>query len=342
MRRITSRIVEKLPCPPEALLEEARQSLKDPASHAAFFDRVEAFGMIEKGGVPDQQGRPGQLRLAAFNAERLASPDAVASLLSREGIDVALLCEVDSGMARSGNVQNARELSAALGMDYVFGAEFVELDLGDEGEMCRHRGQRNDCGLHGNAVLSNLGIEEAHLIRLESGGLWFDGVDGAQHRIGGRIALAARIAAPYPLWVVSVHLESKTDPADRQRQVQTLLRALDDLIGDAACLIGGDFNTKALPREEGSWRQVIEEPEAYEPLFADMHAAGFAWQASNLAQATQRDGPWKAHERPLGKLDWIFTRGIEASNPRIVPAIDDGGRPLSDHEMITVDASFQE
>jgi endonuclease/exonuclease/phosphatase family metal-dependent hydrolase len=142
--------------------------------------------------------------------------------------------------------------------------------------------------------------------------------------------------------VVSIHLESKTDPADRQRQVQTLLQALEDLIGNAACVLGGDFNTKALPKEEGARQQVIESPEAYEPFFADLRAAGFAWQASNLAQATQRDGPWKTHERPLGKLDWIFTRGVKVSNPRIVPAIDDEGRPLSDHEMITVELSFKE
>jgi endonuclease/exonuclease/phosphatase family metal-dependent hydrolase len=341
MQRIASRIVEKLPCPSESLLEEAHRSPKDPESHTVFMNRIAAFDMVEKGGALEQRSWPGTIRVAAFNAERLASPDAVASLLSREGIDIALLCEVDSGMARSGNMQNARRLGALLGIEYVFGAEFVELDLGDEGEMQRHRGQWNACGLHGNAVLSQFGIEETHLIRLETSGLWFAGMGGAQHRIGGRIALAARITAPQPLWVVSVHLESKTGPADRQSQARTLLRALEELIGNAACIIAGDFNTKALPREEGVMRQALMEPEKHEPLFADLRAAGFAWQASNLAKATQRDGPWKTHDGPFGRLDWIFVRGIGAFDPGIVPAVDEMGHALSDHEMVRVSAAFQ-
>ncbi len=337
MRRIASRIVERLPCPPEALLEEARGSLGDPASHAALFDRIAAFDMVEKGD-PQRRVLSGTFRLAAFNAERLASPEAVAALMTRERIDVALLYEADLGMARSSNIHTVRELSASLGMGYVFGAEFVELDLGDEGEMRRHRGKRNACGLHGNAIVSRFRIEEAHLIRLEAGGLWFGGIDGAQHRIGGRIALAARIAAPRPLWVVGTHLESKTDALDRQRQVRILLRALEDLIGDAACVIGGDFNTKDLPREEGDRQQAIDSPATYEPLFADLRKAGFAWRDSNTAQATQRDGPWKSHERPFGKLDWIFARGLQVSNPGVIAAVDGMGRALSDHEIVAVSA----
>jgi endonuclease/exonuclease/phosphatase family metal-dependent hydrolase len=342
MKRIASRIVETLPCPPEPLLEAARNASKGPASHAAYLDQIAAFGMVEKGAVAQQPRWSGALRLAAFNAERLAAPDTVASMLSRERIDVALLCEVDIGMARSGNIHTVRKLSASLGMGYAFGAEFVELDLGDEGEMRRHRGQQNVCSLHGNAIVSRFGIEEAHLIRLESDGLWFGGIDGAQHRIGGRIALAARVPAPQPLWVVSTHLESKTDPEDRQRQVRTLLQALNELIGDAPCIIGGDFNTKTLPREEGSLRKALASPEEDEPLFADLREAGFSWQASNLAQATQRDGPWKKHERPFGKLDWIFTRGIKACNPTVIQAVDEKGSAVSDHEMVAVEVSIQE
>ncbi|MGO4388874.1 endonuclease/exonuclease/phosphatase family protein [Microvirga sp. 2YAF29] len=340
MPRVASRIVERLPCPPEALLEEARKSPKDPASHAAFFDRIAAFGMVEMESSPEQRSSTGALRLASFNAERLTVPDAVSSLLMREGIDVALLCEADSGMARSGNIHTIRALSAALGMGYAFGAEFVELDLGDAGEMRRHQGRRNACSLHGNAIVSRFRIEEAHLIRLETGGLWFGGIDGAQHRVGGRIALAARIAAPHPLWVVSTHLESKTDSLDRQRQVRTLLQVLKELAGDAACIIGGDFNTKDLPRGEGDRQRATDMPEVSEPLFNDLREAGFGWQGSNTAQATQRNGPWKTHEQPFGKLDWIFVRGVKVTNPTTVSAVDENGKALSDHDMPKVDVSL--
>jgi hypothetical protein len=48
-----------------------------------------------------------------------------------------------------------------------------------------------------------------------------------------------------------------------------LLRALDALPPDAALVIGGDFNTKALPRGDEERRLVLEVPERHEPLFAD-------------------------------------------------------------------------
>lgn len=341
MRRIASQVVEELPCPPDEFLKEARGVQKDPSSHSALFDRVAAFGMVEKRSL-SKQPWPGARRLAAFNAERLTNPEAVGAMLLKADADIGLLCEADLGMARSGNVHTVRELSASIGMNYVFGAEFVELDLGDKGEIRRHKGQRNACGLHGNAIVSKLDIEEAHLIRLEADGLWFGGIEGAQHRIGGRIALAARVAAPQPLWVVSTHLESKTDPADRQRQVRTLLQALDELIADAACIIGGDFNTKALPREKSDLPQTLALPTGYEPLFGDLREAGFDWQSANLASATQRDGPWKKHDRPFAKLDWFFVRGLDASNPKIIPAVDASGAALSDHDMLSVEVAFRE
>jgi hypothetical protein len=48
-----------------------------------------------------------------------------------------------------------------------------------------------------------------------------------------------------------------------------LLRALDALPPDAALVIGGDFNAKALPRGDEERRLVLEVPERHEPLFAD-------------------------------------------------------------------------
>lgn len=152
------------------------------------------------------------------------------------------------------------------------------------------------------------------------------------------MALAARVAdAPRPLWVVSLHLESKTDPADRQDQIRSLLCALDSLAPNEACIIGGDCNTKALPRNEGERHRLMEEPELYEPLFADLRRAGFSWAGANLALPTQRDGPSKTHPRPFGKLDWLFVRGVAAENPRVVPSLNEKGQPVSDHDMITAD-----
>lgn len=341
MRPLIDRSVQNLPCPEEPLLEQARHLTHDRTAHHELMNRIEAFHVVEIQSPRQEQAVPRRLRIAALNAERLTRPEAVRHLIEKTGAHIALLSEVDVGMARSGNRHTVRELTGSLGWGYLCGVEFVELDLGDADEMRRHAGERNACALHGNAIVSELGFECPHVIPLEENGRWFAGFDGAQRRIGGRIALAARLAdAPRPLWVVSLHLESKTDPADRRKQVRNLLSALEQLIPDEACIIGGDFNAKALPRGEGERHLLLEQPERYEPFFADLSAAGFTWSGANRADSTQRDGPSKKHPRPFGKLDWLFVRGIAAENPQVVPALDAQGQPISDHEMVAVDVVF--
>ena len=54
----------------------------------------------------------------------------------------------------------------------------------------------------------------------------------------------------------------------------------------------------------------------------------------------QAPGPSNKHEPPFGKLDWIVVRGLKAGAPQVVPAVDDQGRAVSDHEMIVVDLTF--
>lgn len=346
MRPVISRTVHDLSCPAETLLREAREAAREPPAHHRYahhryMERIEAFHAVEVRAPREVAARPQRWRVAALNAERLTRPKAVRQLMMTAGAQVLFLSEADVGMARSGNIHTIRELAGSSGAGYIFGVEYVELDLGDAGEIRRHAGERNACGLHGNAILSHLAFDRPHVIPLEESGRWFSGFEGAQHRIGGRIAVAARMAdAPKPLLLVSLHLESKTDPADRRQQVRHLLHALDHLAPNEACIIGGDFNTKALPREEEGWARLFDEPERHEPLFADLQQAGFSWAAANRACATQRDGPWKTHPRPFGKLDWLFVRGVRAQDPQVIAAVDEEGQPISDHEMIAVDIVF--
>lgn len=341
MRPVITRTVSYLPCPEEALLDEARRAPPDAAVHARYVERIEAFHAIESRLSRETIKYPDRLRVAALNAERLSDPESVRRLINDAGAHLVLLSEVDVGMARSGNIHAARELVGSSHWSYLYGVEFVELDLGDREEMRRHAGERNACALHGNCIVSSLAIERPHLIPLEERGLWFKGFEGAQRRIGGRMALAARLTdAPRPLWFVSLHLESKTDPADRQGQIRNLLRALDEIVPDEACVVGGDCNTKALPRGEGERALLLEEPERFEPLFTDLRDAGFGWIEANLGLPTQRDGPSKRHSRPFGRLDWFFVRGVTVENPQVVPSLDPEGRPISDHEMIVVDLIF--
>jgi endonuclease/exonuclease/phosphatase family metal-dependent hydrolase len=96
--------------------------------------------------------------------------------------DVIVLNEVDLGMKRTDYHEVARELAHALGMNYVFGVEFVELDrLEDLGlESVRLEDPRlaqqmqeelkpdrtRYKGLHGNAILSRYPIANARIFRL--------------------------------------------------------------------------------------------------------------------------------------------------------------------------------
>ncbi|NIX76882.1 endonuclease/exonuclease/phosphatase family protein [Microvirga terricola] len=339
MRPLITTVVRSLDGPGNTILAQASEATPSKEEHSRFITRIGALHAIEQEPPSRPIAWPGRLRVAAFNAERMKSPPAAArALLDRAGAQVALLSEVDVGMARSGNVHTVRALTAPTGEGHLYGVEFVELGLGDSAEMKSLTGARNAESLHGNAIVTALTLTEPRLIPLEETGFWFAGREGAQKRVGSRMALAARVAdAPRPLWVVSVHLESKTDPADRQAQMRTLLRALDHFAPHEACVIGGDLNTKALPTGEGERSQLLENPERFEPLFADLRDAGFEWAHANVAAPTQRTGPGGKPMPPFGKIDWILTRGLRAENPAVVPALDEQDRPISDHEMVAVD-----
>jgi endonuclease/exonuclease/phosphatase family metal-dependent hydrolase len=103
-----------------------------------------------------------------------------ASLLKEA--DVIVLNEVDWGMKRTGYRNVAAELAGALGMNYAYGVEFVELDpiaLGTETfeelepqqraklvEQIRIDPERYQ-GLHGTAILSRLPLENVRLVPFE-------------------------------------------------------------------------------------------------------------------------------------------------------------------------------
>jgi hypothetical protein len=77
---------------------------KDNATHRAHFDRLPGLRQIEVGGAaPRRAGIDGTARIACWNVERLRHIDAIEATLRAAAIDVALLSEVDRGMARSGN-----------------------------------------------------------------------------------------------------------------------------------------------------------------------------------------------------------------------------------------------
>ena len=110
--------------------------------HARFVPGVAALHALEQM-EPRRTVAPGaRLTVAAFNAERLKNVGATGALIDVAGAQATLLSEVDCGMARSGNRHAIRDLAGSRREGYVYGVEFVELDLGDPWEMRRHAGER--------------------------------------------------------------------------------------------------------------------------------------------------------------------------------------------------------
>ncbi len=308
-----------------------------PASmHAVLLADSGCLDRVECVTAREVADRPASLRVLSWNAERLKYLDASAALLARLEPDVVLLTEVDRGMARSGNRDTVRDLAERLGMGSVFGVEFVELGIGDSRERAWHAGEANRDGLHGNAILSRLPIDRAGMARLETDGFWFSGERNGERRIGGRQAVLASIAG---ITFAAVHLESHSDPAHRGRQTAVLLDDVEAFAAAEPVIIGGDFNTATVAHgaKGGLAPERLLDPVPFEPLFDVMAARGFGWEAANtMGVATQRSRPDGTPSPPFGRIDWLFTRGTAPRSPATIPAVDEAGRAISDHEILAV------
>lgn len=326
--------VPSLPVPPPALFAEAELADLTREAHDRFALDLPAFNAVEFVSPPPRDTSIGPVHVAAWNAERLKHAAASAALVRESGADILLLTEADCGMARSGNGHTVADLAAALGMGYAYGVEFLEFGLGDEFEREAHRGERNLVGFHGNAIVSRLPMAAPVLIRLDDGAVWWLEPRDGQRRLGFRMAIATEIVTRSgPLVVVVAHLESKSDAADRARQMIRLIDAIDRRYAGKPVLIGGDMNTKSLDDDAA---RTLSSPEAEEPLFAALRGVGFGWQGANDGAATVRATNGRPHP-PMRRLDWFFTRGLDASRARTIEAVDAEGNALSDHEMIAAD-----
>jgi hypothetical protein len=100
---VTSRTVAALTPIAPGRREALRQGLGHAAAHARHFAAVSALHEIETGGVPAGERATGPIPVAVWNLEQVRHPAASAALLGGLRPDVALLSEIDDGMARSGN-----------------------------------------------------------------------------------------------------------------------------------------------------------------------------------------------------------------------------------------------
>ena len=335
-RRIITRTTDSLVAPDATERATAASLWGSADAHDGFMANWPAMSRIELRQPP--QGRSsGQTRIAAWNLERCKKPLASATVIRDCGIDILLATELDIGMARSGQAHTPEELAGHLGYGYAFGVEFVELGTGDTHETQLFKDLENECGLHGNAIFSRYPIQNAALIPIDDGSEWFVRApkNDGQHRVGGRMAIAAELETPDgPLAVAAVHYESESTPATRGEQTRRMLAAMDGLYGDLPVVIGGDLNTATLAADTHSRHQRLNEPQDDEPCFQIFAAHDYRWGDGNTGETTTRHPPNRIIRHPHKTIDWLFVRGGRLFDPAVIPAVLDDDDYLSDHDMV--------
>ncbi len=322
------------------------EQIDEPDAHRAIVGDLECLWRVDAEPVSDEQSPTKWLRVVAWNIERGRDPAAIAALIERTGADVALLSEVDLGMARTGNRDVARDVARDLRMGSVWGIEYVELSLGKAADLVGIQAKENVRGLHGNAILSRTPVDAPEVVRLDEGGDWFT-MSRGEPRVGGQMAVVGTTEMDgLAIELASVHLASHSDAEHRAVQLAALLDGIDERSAGPA-IVGGDLNTFGATFLELADRNVARSlreaepgrfswPVGHEPLFDVAATHGYEWVDANVASPTTRhDGAGLPDHIPL-KLDWILVRGLEARRPTVVPAVGSDGTPLSDHDLIGV------
>lgn len=182
------------------------------------------------------------VRVVAWNVERGRNLTGILQFLKTDErllrADIFLLTETDIGMGRSGNYNIPREIAAAMGMNYCFANSFIVLSKGDEGE--QDHNLENTLSLHGTAILSKFPIVSCQNPLLYP---VRDHFPRFEKRLGQRRGLICKIRINDQLYDFSAaHLDLKSSPRQRARQVQSILAAMSRSRATAQ-LFGGDLNT---------------------------------------------------------------------------------------------------
>ena len=308
-------------------LEDREKLLGLERTEAHHAEAMSGLACLQRVEAPANEGTKPlvfPIAVAAWNHERCYAVEASADMVQREGADVVLLSEVDNGMARTGQRHTSRDIAGLVGMNYAFGVEFLELELGAPVELEFAEDDFNLHGFHGNALMTRTALQAPVMIRLEAHGHWFRPESRAR-RIGTRCAIASAVMTEAgPLYAVSVHLENDGDSAYRERQICGLLDAIDALAGDMPVVIGGDLNTGLA--DGGDFEK--------ETLFPHAYGRGYERHGGPLEQMTTRASRVSRNPSRAYKLDWFLTRGLDVSASRIVPSVAPDGEVLSDHDLV--------
>jgi endonuclease/exonuclease/phosphatase family metal-dependent hydrolase len=249
---------------------------------------------------------PATLRVVAWNVEYSAHLDeqiaALTSVPELAAADLFLLSEVDRCSARNGVQRAARRFAEALNAAYVYGIEFVELEI-----------DRVAGGDTGQAIVSRRPLSGAALSCHSSHFDWFASND--EPRLGQRVVLHADLPiGDRTARVYAVHLESN-DVAGDKRAVQSkeLLDAAQLLACDRPQIAAGDFNA----------------PYCGAPELEVFRTVGFQ-DAIGLAGDLQ-----PTHENGL-RLDYVWTRGMRVVAGGVVRDLQ-----ASDHDAVWADLELE-
>lgn len=307
-------------------------ALLDKASQVEVMGMIPQFSQADVHNLaPMPQDKPDILNVLVFNMERGVHLDALGDCLETcpgiQPFDVILGNEMDDGCVRSGNRDTAAELAKRLGMNYVYGLEFIELVNGEDVK-----------GHHGNAIFSRWPIRQAKILRLPEEFNWyFD----SQKRIGSRLAILAELdVAGRSVGVVTIHLENRTTEGGRGCQMAAILQAAEEMFPDMPIILGGDLNTMCCNgRNTGELYDIVD-TEAFlqrcfvevterEPCLKNALEAGYkavpeirGEQSGELVQklGTCRDMIRK-EKKVVFRLDWLLLRGAEAEEVRVISTL---------------------
>lgn len=298
----------------------------------------------------------GSFKAAVFNIERgMKLPQIMPYLQHHPDIvncDVILANELDSGMERTGNIDVTKAIAEKIGANYIYGVEYLEIAGAPH--------NKNEEGLHGNAIFSKYKLENPKIVRLP---LAYDWYYDTQKRFGTRIAIFATVDIKgTKVGLVCVHLENRTTPEKRVLQIKFLLDAIDEHFGkDMPVIIGGDMNTNAVDGDNDSEMEALgRDPkeqmnriyniESFEPMLKYIEERGYDYKSCNIVHKSTRRKRRNGMPPVLLNLDWFFQRGLECSEPKGITAIFDwrelgdagqqfawfDGDELSDHDTITI------
>ncbi len=261
---------------------------------------VSEAGRFARGEAPASY--PSTLRVVTWNLEYTAHLDEqIAVLTSHPELssgDVYLLSEVDRCSSRNGVRRAARLIAEALEADYVYGVEFVELDIG-----------RDVGGDTGQAIVSRRPLRDARLSCHTSQHDWFASEE--EPRLGQRVFLHAEIpAGDTSVRVYAVHLESNDLFGDlRSVQSKELLDDAQVLACERPQIMAGDFNA----------------PYCGAPELEVLRDAGFVDAMGVVGDVgpTHRGG---------FRLDYVFAKGFRVIGGGVVREL-----AASDHDALWID-----